>query len=83
MSLPTMPHFKDNNVCPSCRCGLIQQTGFKNICLLSVFPGQVFSEKPKNKQMPGEAQKQLEQEEEEVGGRKLRRWRLNRLQEER
>lgn len=28
-------------------------------------------------------QKQLEQEEEEVGGRKVRRWRLNGLQEER
>lgn len=27
--------------------------------------------------------KQREQEEEEVGGRKVRRWRLNRLQEER
>lgn len=48
------------------------------------FPGQVFSEKTIrwSTSAPRLPQKELEQEEEEVSGRKVRRWRLNRLQEE-
>lgn len=82
---------KDNNVRPPYQCGF-EQAVFENLffwyqfskTVLVVFPWAGFQWKNIrwSTSAPRLPQKELEQEEEEVSGRKVRRWRLNRLQEE-
>ena len=88
--------FNNYNNRPSCHCGFKQPNSFFKIHVSFVssdqqsrlcFPGRSSVNRPEGVRWSSSAprlpQKELRQEEEEVGGRKVRRWWRDRLQEER
>lgn len=83
---PTLA-FNNYNNRPSCHCGFKQANGFFKIHVSFLSSDQqsrlCFPEGVSwSSSAPRLPQKELRQEEDEVGGRKVRRWRRDRLQEE-